>query len=285
MDDVFATASSVPDRFRLVLAASCENSAQADLARMRLAMEDIPAFLGNAALVTWFWQYSNATGGARVYVSACDAERADAILRPSRETVPAAPSPWECSKCGEQIDEHWKTCWRCGTSIDGENELNFLDEPVVAPCPVKFTAKTWAIIVVGMLPLVLFLSHGSLLLLLEWCAAIAVTLVLKSLWPGGEGGEEPAAGAYGIAATDSAEGAAEEVPADGYMVIEETVLRAWQAAFLSLWFLPLALYAIWLLLRVSLLEEPLKPRELRRYVGAWVFIAFWLGMFFGLPLL
>ncbi len=82
--------------------------------------------------------------------------------------------------------------------------------------------------------------------------------------------------------------AAEPVAADGYTVIEETVLRAWQASVLSMSFPPLALYAIWLLLRLKLPEEPLKPREQRRYLGAWIFsmlsIAAFYGLFVWLPL-
>ena len=63
----------------------------ADLARMQLAMEDIPTFLGGAALVTWFWHYGNFSGGAKVFVSAADAERVVAVLRPSRGR-PARPA-------------------------------------------------------------------------------------------------------------------------------------------------------------------------------------------------
>jgi hypothetical protein len=266
---------------RLVRAASFVNSAQADLARMRLAMDDIPAFLGNAAFVTWFWHYSNATGGARVYVADCDVDRAIAILRPSRETVPDAQPPWECGKCREHVNAQWKTCWRCGASIDGEEDPNFFDEPFVAP--LRISARTLAIIIGMAGPLVLLLSHGSMPLLLECCAAVALMLALLGLWPAGADHAEPAAKPPDLAAIDSATGIAEEVAADGYAVIEERVLRAWQAAVLGLSFPPLVLYAMWLLLRISLAQEPLKPRELRRYIGAWLFSTFPLVIFLWLP--
>lgn len=112
---------------RLLRVASFVNSAQADLARMQLAMEDIPAFLGNAAFVTWFWHYSNATGGAKVFVSSSDAERAVAVLRPLHETAPAVLPPWKCLKCRQNIDADWKTCWHCGAAMDGEEDPNFLN--------------------------------------------------------------------------------------------------------------------------------------------------------------
>ncbi len=118
--------NTTPAAPRLVRVASFVNSAQADLARMQLAMADIPAYLGNAAFVTWLWHYSNATGGARVYVSASDAEQAVAVIRQSREPLPAALPSWECGKCGEHIDAQWKTCWRCGSSIDGQEESKLL---------------------------------------------------------------------------------------------------------------------------------------------------------------
>ncbi len=265
---------------RLVRVASFVNSAQAELARMQLAMEDIPAYLGNAALVTWFWHYSNATGGARVYVSAADADRAVAVLRPSREEIPTTP-PWECGKCGEHIDGQWKTCWRCGTSLDGQEDANFFDEPPLVP--LKFSARAWALIVGGSGPLVLLLSRGSLPLLLEWCGVVALMLALKSLWPAGEDGSEPAPSAADLAAIDAAAEAAEPAAREGYAVIEETALRAWQASVLSMSFPPLALYAVWLLLRLSLSEERLKPRELRRCVGAWMFSFFEFTVFVWLP--
>ncbi len=125
---------------RLVRAASFANSAQAHLARMQLAMEDIPAYLGNAAMATWFWHYNIATGGARVYVSAADAERAAAVLRSSREPVAVAP-PWECGNCGERVAAQWKTCWHCGASVDGQEDVNFFAEPFVAASPLDLSAR------------------------------------------------------------------------------------------------------------------------------------------------
>ena len=256
---------------RLVRVASFVNSAQADLARMQLAMEDIPAYLGNAVWVTWFWHYSNATGGARVYVSSSDTERAVAVLRQSRETVPAALPPWTCMKCGEHVDVSWNICWHCGTSTDGEEDPNFYEQPVVLPFPLKCSQRTWSTIIGVSGPLLFFVSHGSLALLMEWFAVVAVMLTLRTCWPTDEDRTEPATETPDLAAIDLAAETTEQDAADGYTAIEETVLRAWQAAVLSLSFPPLALYAIWLLLRLDLPEEPLKSREQRRYLGAWVF--------------
>lgn len=111
-----------------------------------------------------------------------------------------------------------------------------------------------------------------------WCAAIAAMLALRSLWPATDDRAEPA-----VAVPDLVAETVEPVVSEGYTVIEETVLRAWQSAVLGLWFPPLVLYAIWLLLRLSLSEEPLKPREVRRCIGAWIFSAFTLVIFLWLP--
>ena len=238
---------------------------------MLLAMEDIPAYLDNAALVTWFWQYSNLTGGARVLVSSLDAERAEAVLWPSRETIPVAPPPRKCVKCSEHVDSLWVTCWHCGASTDGEEDPNFFQEPTILPFPLRCSRKTFSTLVGISGPLLYLLSHGALPLLVLWFVAVVAMLVLRSWWPADKGGTEPAVDVPDLAEIGLAAEATGEAAADGYTVIEETVLQAWQSAVLSLGFLPLAFYAIWLLLRLDLREEPLAPSEQRRYLGAWAF--------------
>jgi hypothetical protein len=70
---------------------------------------------------------------------------------------------------------------------------------------------------------------------------------------------------------EAAEDVVQPGTADNYDPVEETILRAWQAAVLSLWFFPLVFYSLWLLLRLTLPDRPLRPREQRQYVGAWGF--------------
>ena len=257
--------------------ASFVNSAQADLARMQLAMEDIPTFLGSATLVTWFWHYSNFSGGAKVFVSAADAERAVAVLRPSREAAPLAP-PWECKRCGEHIEESWKTCWRCGTATDGEEDPDFFEPPAVLPFPLSSSPRTWAIIIGVAIPLIFLFSHASLTLLIAWFIVVAAVLALQSLWPATEDRAEAEP-----ATADLVAEVAEPVADDGYAAIEErSPRRAWQAAVLSLRFPPLAVDAIWLLVRLSLSEEPLKTArsavvywrvDIQRFPACDIFVA------------
>ena len=47
--------------------------AEAELARVRLAMDGIPARLSNAEFVSWAWYYSNASGGVKLFVNEPDA--------------------------------------------------------------------------------------------------------------------------------------------------------------------------------------------------------------------
>jgi hypothetical protein len=239
---------------------------------MVLAVEDIPAYLDNAALVTWFWQYSNLTGGAKVNVSSLDAERATDVLWPEREADPVALPPWQCVKCGEHVDASWKICWHCGASTDGEEARNFFEPPAVLEFPLKGSPVAWSIMVGASGPLLFLVSHGSMRLLGVWFVAVVVMLTLRGWWPADQGStasevEMPELNTDAIASEIT-----EQTAEEGYTVIEETVLRAWQAAVLSLWFLPLAFYAVWLLLQLDLADGPLAPTERRRYLGAWAFI-------------
>jgi hypothetical protein len=251
----------------LLCVASYVNSAQADLARMLLAMEHIPAYLDNAALVTWFWHYSNLTGGAKVVVSSLDTEQAAEVLSPASEPISVVPPPWTCVKCGERVDSSWATCWHCGASTDGEEDPNFYGQPVVLPFSLTCSPRTVSILLGVSGPLLYLLSHGSLSLLAVWFASVVPVLLLRTFWAADED-DMPRAEYLPDRAVADRE--AESV-ADGYTAIEETVLRAWQSAVLGLFFTPLAFYAIWILLWLKLPDEPLAPREQRRYFGAWAF--------------
>ena len=87
---------------RWVRVSSYSNVAQADLAVRQLAAEGIPARLENAAFLSWFWHYSNATGGVKLDVWDRDAERAQAVLWSWRETAATMGPPWQCPKCGDR---------------------------------------------------------------------------------------------------------------------------------------------------------------------------------------
>jgi hypothetical protein len=44
-----------------------------------------------------------------------DRPRAEALLEAWRTSPPAGPS-WTCSSCGEQLEDQFSACWRCGAS-------------------------------------------------------------------------------------------------------------------------------------------------------------------------
>lgn len=36
---------------------------------------------------------------------------------------------WECKKCRESVEDTFDVCWKCGTSMDGVEDLSFRPEP------------------------------------------------------------------------------------------------------------------------------------------------------------
>ena len=40
---------------------------------------------------------------------------------------------WNCVKCGEQLEESFDTCWKCGTSRDGTEDPSFRTELEAEP--------------------------------------------------------------------------------------------------------------------------------------------------------
>jgi hypothetical protein len=197
-------------------------------------------------------------------------QRARAVLGSWRETAAAIGPPWQCPKCGASVDSTWIICWHCGASKDGEEDSQFWEEPPQPSRQWSEGAKHTAAIVIGLSgPLVFAASHGSLPALLIW-ALVAACLGSFLYQPADEDLAVSPAGAPSHSLLE-AEAAGRLGGADDYDPVEETILRAWQAAVLSLGFFPLALYSLWLLLRLTLPDRPLRPREQRQYVGAWGF--------------
>ena len=92
---------------------------RADLAQMALAREEIPASLGNANFLSWFWHYSNAVGGVTIHVRHCEAEQARRVLVAARAKITEILPPWICSSCGRRVAGQWDACWQCGRLADG----------------------------------------------------------------------------------------------------------------------------------------------------------------------
>ncbi len=156
---------------RWVRVTSYLNVAQADLAVRQLAVEGIPAFLENAAFLSWFWHYSNATGGVKLWALDADAQRAHAVLWSWREAASVVEPPWQCSKCGELVDSTWITCWHCGASKEGEEDPQFWQEPSKKP-RWRLSERTVAMIIGLSGPLVFVAFRGSLSALMVWVVAV-----------------------------------------------------------------------------------------------------------------
>jgi hypothetical protein len=275
---------------RWVRLTSYLNVAQADLAQIQLAAEGISAYLENAAFLSWFWHYSIATGGVKLWVLEGDAQVAQTVLWSWREAAPATEAPWQCLKCGEAVDPAWTTCWHCGASRYGEEDASFGEQPAVGTPPWRCSERTLATIVGLSGPLVFLASRGSLSALAVWVVAVVWLRMLQNWQAADEDRTGSDVDRPGRPTVEPVIEAAEPGTADDYTQPEETILRAWQAAVLSLWFSPLLLYSLWLLWELALPASPLRPREQRRYIGAWVFnvlglaqatFPFWIAWAFG----
>jgi hypothetical protein len=99
--------------------------AEAELARIRLAMDGIAARVSNAEMVSWAWYYSNAIGGVKLFVGESDAPKAAIILSPQPVPQLFQPPEWHCPKCRADVDGLWSYCWSCGTSQHGEEDPDF----------------------------------------------------------------------------------------------------------------------------------------------------------------
>ena len=117
----------------LVRVASYLDLPRADLARMALAREGIPASLGNANYLYWSWDHSNAVGGVTVHVRRGDARLARKVLATARAKPSESLRPWTCPSCGQRIAGQWDACWRCGSIADGTPSDSLGEERVTRP--------------------------------------------------------------------------------------------------------------------------------------------------------
>jgi len=96
------------------------NPHQADVAKMHLEAEGIPAFLGNRNIVESIGLWGNLIGPIRLQVHPGDVERASALLAHASDPSIARGEPDEafavvtCLSCGEPLAETDDACPRCG---------------------------------------------------------------------------------------------------------------------------------------------------------------------------
>ena len=265
---------------RLVRVASYLNSAEAELARVRLAMDEIPAWLENATVVLWFWYYSNAVGGVKVFVPQPEAERAWMILHPPHEPDGEDRPHGTCPACEAQLDSAWIVCWRCGCTADGERDPDFFAPPPLVPFPLMCPANLLAAIVCMSGLLLFMVSGGWMPLLSFWVFAIVLVLGLRSVWPADEDASEPPDDLPDRDETDA------DADSDAYDAVEAAVYRIWKTAVFSISFplftllSPLVLiYSLWLLIGRNAADAPLPPREQRRCLVALAISLIEIGLF------
>lgn len=252
---------------------------QAELAQGHLAMHGISARVGNPAFLTWCWHLSNAVGGAKLYVSAGEVERARDILAAAREELPGASPPGQCVKCGELRDRRWEICWRCGTSVDGIEDPLFTQHDVHTG-PRRRISEGEALGLLSLLTVGLFaISGGSLLVMLTWIG-ILTTYLLLELLPSRDA-DSPASDEPIPVEAEPVLDAAGQSRARRCRTGKALALRAWQASMIGiLLFPPLAFYSIYLLERMRTRKWPLDLVSLCRYWAAWV-VSIFVVLFFG----
>jgi hypothetical protein len=276
----------------LVRVASFLNVAEAELAQARLAMEGIPSTVGNAAVVLMDWEYSNATGGVKLFVRDFQAPRARVVLK-ARPTPPQWQlPPWRCAQCGAEIDGSWLVCWSCGSE---KNESHQAPSPAVAepaddrnelsnatktPDDSESLARhAVAVLVHCALLMMLIVALGVLPAALVATIVVAVCFLFRRMAESQAGMVEAPDAATAIAAAAGVSNSLVEVglpdeadDADAptfHEIVAADIQRAWRAAVLALGFPPLAFYSLWLLWKIPLRGSRLAAREKRRYFGAW----------------
>ena len=111
----------LPDE--LVRLTSCWDVPRADLVRMALAEEEIPAAFGNANFLGWLWHYGNAVGGVTVHVCRRNAPQARKALADAQARPMDSRPAWSCPACGTRISGQWDACWRCGRWADARRAM------------------------------------------------------------------------------------------------------------------------------------------------------------------
>ena len=266
--------------------ASFTNVWEAELARNRLADEQIPAFLGNATLVSWVWYYSNAVGGVTVHVARRDADVATRIVTPICTDPTKSQPSWACPSCNAIVSGSWSVCWQCGTSADGSQALLCaVDEtpPESAVESEHIYGSTILAIFVVLVLLILLLCVGPVLILAALPFVACFVILLQAI-----GGETT-----GRSLSDGAEELESHWPhaptPKQSFVAKAIVLRAWRSALLGFFiFPPLGLYSLWLVYRLAGRSTPLSGIDRLRCRVAVIldlFAIVFVVLLFVLPLL
>ncbi len=233
---------------------------EADLARARLADEQIRAFLGNVTLVSWFWHYSNAAGGVTVHVARRDAEAARRYLVPELDSSHAAKPSWTCPRCKATVAGDWTACWQCGSSTaGGESDRPAGGEAAPGPAPEPgpgYGLSIFALAVIVVI-MVVVISSGPLAALA--IAPLVVLFIVLFHALGTQSAET--AGWLAEPAPERPKKPARHRPPRlrrAKAAARDMVWRAWRSAVLGFFvFPPLGLYSLFLLRRLA--AQPFRP--------------------------
>ena len=231
-----------------VRVASYLNVAQADVARMQLAMEDIPARLDNAALVSWCWHYSNATGGVKVLVPEECLDRARTVISSPFGPADSPPPNWSCPRCQAEVDGRWHYCWSCGSTAGGEEDPDFRKggQPARAAPPDSSDSTGYirsqyvAVLATLLFLLVFVLSHGSLSAVLILLACFLFGALFRWLW---DHAASAAAVERGSEEEPEPHNDTEPIVSENDALAEVLVLRLWTTSIFGVLWSPL--FALW----------------------------------------
>lgn len=281
---------------RLVKIATFWYVAEADVVRAKLLMEGIPATLWGATVLRWLWPVANADLGVKVVVRESDVERALAVLAEGKPGGPEEriPSAWErlaeqeetqplargtrsCGHCTAIVPAGWEACWACGSLDDGtEFPWGSPDEAAAEPPSPHGDVfdRTDLIDQIGFAVLtmttILIAFRLSLPAMLFWPPSVLILLALGRRGPKRDEPHEwqtEPEDAQPAAAAPAEDPFADPFPGD------PGARWAWLAAGLGLfWFLPLLVYAAWLLWKLEPDKDRLSRRGLRRYRAALAMI-------------
>lgn len=257
---------TMPDK--LVTVASFTNVAEADFARSVLRDQGIDARVTNSAFVSWFWHYSNLTGGVGVLVRDVDAESAWMVLNQPDKGGHSADGPAACAVCSEPLHSGWQTCWQCGATLDGETGEGVSREQ---PAPATGQNVGDAIEFVGLAALVLAMLSMAAPLLLALVVLVILVFCgchyLGVFWP-----DRPEPDPAGPHDDDN-------LQKFGAGLGEDVAARAWRAAvFGAIGFAPLICYSMYVLYRLGQSGVPLTRRARSRRDWAW-----WTNLMFFIP--
>jgi hypothetical protein len=259
--------------------------AEAELARIRLAMDGISARVSNAEFVSWAWYYSNATGGVKLFVNDSDAPQAAIILAPQPVPQPFQPPQWHCPKCRANVDGLWSYCWSCGTSKHGEEDPDFHTWYQQSGCSLAGKSFTEVnAVIISLVYLAAFLTlKTSPLVLFAWLITLMLwVLISRSLslhnmpmFNAAEVKPEP----EDPSPTDYDPSRDEFNPAD------DIAYKLWKAVIFSLGWLPIIYgpFALWLWYKTSQNASSLSSIGVRHYYYSLLILilnVIFFGLFF-----